>query len=135
MLRLRFRDVPGCFGSCRTECAHDQCSRRHAINMRIAVLTNIFPTSSQPWRGHSVYQTVKRLAQLADVEVFAPYIRYPGPLRRFEKRGKDFDPEYQPEGVRTHYFYYPAVPRVSRKWNGAVIARTAADRVRQFQPD
>lgn len=103
--------------------------------MRIAVVTSIFPTSSQPWRGHSVYQTIKRLAQNADVEVFSPHAQYPGVLSRFEKRGKEFDPAYQPEGVRTHYITYPAIPRLTRRLNGSLAARSILASVQRFNPD
>ncbi|MEO8725455.1 MAG: glycosyltransferase [Acidobacteriaceae bacterium] len=103
--------------------------------MKIAVITDIFPSSAQPWRGHSVYQTVRRLAGLGEVEVFAPFMRYPPFLRARTHHPVRIDFEYQPDGVKTRYFEYWVLPVVTRSSNGRSIAKTVRGAVEGFGPD
>ncbi|EPX63772.1 glycosyl transferase, group 1 family protein [Cystobacter fuscus DSM 2262] len=103
--------------------------------MRIAVVTQYFPTSAQPWAGHSAYQTLRLLARKHDLEVFYPESRYP---RRFTPRTRThgaLDPSWQPAGVRAHYIPYTALPLISRAFNGSSIARELLPHVRAFRPD
>ena len=65
--------------------------------MRVAVVTQYFPTSAQPWAGHSAYQTLRRLAHRCDLQVFYPEATYPRLLKRRPVR-RPSTPAWQPEG-------------------------------------
>ncbi len=102
---------------------------------RIAVVTPLFPTREQPYAGQPIYYTVLGLKQWAQVRVFSPFSRYPswlGPSRFLYVR-KDLS--YRPPGVETEYFEYPALPRISRPFNGYVCARRLTPRLREWKPD
>ena len=103
--------------------------------MKIAVVTQYFPTSAQPWAGHSAYQTLRVLAQRHDVHVFYPESRYPGLLRPKSRAYDALDPAWQPEGVRATYIPYPALPVVSRPLNGWLMFRRLLPHVRAWRPD
>lgn len=98
------------------------------------MLTQYFPTSAQPWAGHSAYQTVKRLAQSCDVCAFYPEATYPALLRP-RTGGAALDRNWQPAGVVTKYIPYPVLPAVSRPLNGWTIAHRLLPHVRAWQPD
>lgn len=93
------------------------------MTVRILVVTSQFPVSGDRQRGRAVYQTVRELAGIADVQVVVPVAAYP---RRFGPRSY-LDHEalagYSPEGVRTRYLRYRALPLVSRPFNGLLCAR------------
>ncbi len=102
--------------------------------MRIAVVTPMFPTSARPYHGSAILQTVLALQKSADVEVFCPLATFPRwhPMMRYAPA----DLSYSPEGVqRTTYFEYPALPLVSRPWNGWNCARRLLPYLRQSRPD
>ena len=102
--------------------------------MRVAVVTQYFPTSAQPWAGHSAYQTLQRLAQHCDLQVFYPEARYPALLR--PKTGAPaIDRGWQPEGVAAQYIPYPVLPVVSRSLNGWTMYRRLLPHVRAWRPD
>lgn len=102
--------------------------------MRVAVVTQYFPTSAQPWAGHSAYQTLKRLAAACEVSVFYPEASYPALLRP-KTGGTALDPTWQPAGVAVEYHRYPVLPLVSRPLNGWNIYRALLPHVRAWQPD
>lgn len=102
--------------------------------MRVAVVTQYFPTSAQPWAGHSAYQTLKWLAAACDVRVFYPEATYPALLRP-KTGGGAFDRAWQPAGVAAEYIPYPVLPVVSRPLNGWTIFRRLLPQVRAWQPD
>jgi glycosyltransferase involved in cell wall biosynthesis len=103
--------------------------------LRVAVITDYFPTSVQPWAGHSAYQTLLKLAQQCDVEVFYPESVYP---KIFTPRSRTYhalDRTYQPPGIVTQYLPFPAMPLISRPLNGWLAARAVKERVAAFAPD
>ncbi len=102
--------------------------------MKVAVVTQYFPTSAQPWAGHSAYQTVKRLAQSCDVCAFYPEATYPALLRP-KTGGAGLNRDWQPAGVAVQYIPYPVLPVVSRPLNGWTIFRKLLPHVRAWQPD
>ena len=102
--------------------------------MRVAVVTQYFPTSVQPWAGHSAYQTLKRLATACDVKVFYPEAAYPALLRP-RTGATALDPTWQPAGVAVEYTSYPVLPVVSRPLNGLTIYLRLVSRVRAWRPD
>lgn len=102
--------------------------------MRVAVITQYFPTSAQPWAGHSAYQTLKRLAAACEVKVFYPEATYPALLRP-KTGGVALDPTWQPLGVAVEYISYPVLPVVSRPLNGMTISLRLMAKVRAWQAD
>ncbi len=103
--------------------------------MKVAVITQYFPTSRQPWAGHSSYQTLRFLAQLCEVKVFYPKASYPKLLTPATAKGAPLDNSYQPAGVAVEYIPYPTLPLVSRPLNGSVASHSLLPKVRVFRPD
>lgn len=103
--------------------------------MKIAVLTQYWPSSVQPWAGHSAYQTVRVLAQRHDVRVFYPESRYPRLLTPRSRTHAALNADWQPAGVATEYIPYPTLPWIGRPLNGWMIARHLRERVRAWKPD
>jgi glycosyltransferase involved in cell wall biosynthesis len=102
--------------------------------MRVAVVTQYFPSSVAPWAGHSAYQTLRPLARRCELKVFYPEITYPSGLAPRSSRGP-LDHTYQPPDVAAEYIPYPALPVVSRPLNGWNAGRSLLPRVRAFRPD
>ncbi len=103
--------------------------------MRVAVITRYFPTSHEPWAGHSAYQTLRFLAKRCELKVFYPESRYPPLLTPKSRAGRQLDFNHRPSGVDVEYIAYPALPAISRPLNGWSAARSILDRVRDWQPD
>ena len=103
--------------------------------LRIAVVTRYFPSSAEPWQGRSAYQTLRVLAREAEVRVFYPNATYPSLLKPRTRTYDKLDPSFSPPGVKVDYFNYPALPFVSRPFNGSMAARTLLPHVREFAPD
>jgi glycosyltransferase involved in cell wall biosynthesis len=103
--------------------------------MRVAVVTHYFPTSVNPWAGHSAYQTMRVLAKRCDLHVFYPVSTYPAILTPPSRRGGSIDRDWRPGEVDVTYIPYPALPVITRALNGYVIARTLLPHVRRYRPD
>lgn len=103
--------------------------------LRIAVITQYFPTREQPWRGHSAYQTLRAFTQDACVEVFFPHACYPSGLRPRSRIYRSLDTSFSPPDVKAHYINYPALPALSRPVNGWMAGVRLLPHVRRFQPD
>lgn len=102
--------------------------------LRIAVVTHYFPSSAEPWQGRSAYQTLRLVAQKADVQVFYPNSSYPSALKS-RSRSFRLDHSWSPPDVKTKYYDYPALPVLSRPFNGNSAARVLLPHVRAFAPD
>ncbi len=103
--------------------------------LRIAVVSRYFPSSGEPWQGRSAYQTIRALSPEAEVHVFYPNSAYPSFLRPRTRLYSGLDKNYSPAGVNVSYHDYPAVPLLSRPFNGAMAANALLPCVRAFQPD
>jgi glycosyltransferase involved in cell wall biosynthesis len=103
--------------------------------MRVSVITRYFPTSPEPWAGHSAYQTLKYLAQRSELKVFYPESEYPPLLKPRSRAGRKIDYSYRPAGVDVEYISYPALPAISRPLNGWSAARSILGRVRAWEPE
>jgi glycosyltransferase involved in cell wall biosynthesis len=103
--------------------------------LKIAVVTSYFPSSAEPWQGRSAYQTVRLVARQADVRVFFPYAAYPAFLKPRSRGYHKLDASYSPPDVKVSYYNYPALPLVSRPFNGWMAARVLLPHVRGFAPD
>ena len=91
--------------------------------LKIAVVSRYFPSSGEPWQGRSAYQTIRALNSQANVHVFYPNSAYPSFLRPRTRLYKGLDSNYSPAGVSVSYHDYPALPLLSRPFNGAIAAR------------
>jgi teichuronic acid biosynthesis glycosyltransferase TuaC len=103
--------------------------------MRIAVVTKYFPTSTHPWAGHSAYQTLRLLAARHDLQVFYPEARYPRLLEPLSQTHSRLDPAFQVPGIEVRYLPYPALPVISRPFNGGNITRTLLQELRAYRPE
>jgi glycosyltransferase involved in cell wall biosynthesis len=103
--------------------------------MKVAVVTQYFPTSQQTWAGHSAYQTLRQLAPLCDLHVFYPEATYPPGLVPSSARRPQLDRSWSPEGVAVTYIPYPTLPILGRPLNGFTMAVRLLPHVRRFQPD
>ena len=103
--------------------------------MRVAVITRYFPTSHEPWAGHSAYQTLRILAKECDLKVFYPESRYPPLLTPGSRAGRSIDFNHRVEGVDVEYLPYPALPAISRSLNGFSASRSILPSVRAWKPD
>jgi teichuronic acid biosynthesis glycosyltransferase TuaC len=103
--------------------------------LRIAVVTRYFPSSAEPWQGRSAYQTLRILAEHADVQVFFPNAAYPSLLTPRSRIYDKLDASFAPPDVKVNYFNYPALPLLSRPINGWMAARVLLPHVRKFAPD
>lgn len=103
--------------------------------MRILIVTSQFPIAGEPNRGRPVYQTVRELSRLAEVRVISPVATYPrwAQPRSYLYRAAE-DAQVAP-GCDVDYVRYPALPAVSRPFNGYLCARALAAPLRAFAPD
>ena len=103
--------------------------------MRVAVITRYFPTSHEPWAGHSAYQTLRFLAQRCELKVFYPESQYPPLLTPKSRAGRKVDFNHTVADVDVEYIPYLALPAVSRPLNGLSAARSILSSVRFWRPD
>ncbi|HEY0163046.1 MAG TPA: glycosyltransferase [Edaphobacter sp.] len=103
--------------------------------MRVAVITRYFPTSHEPWAGHSAYQTLRILAKRLEMKVFYPESQYPPLLTPKSRAGRKIDFSHRVAEVEVEYIPYLAFPAVSRPMNGFSAARSILSRVRAYRPD
>jgi teichuronic acid biosynthesis glycosyltransferase TuaC len=103
--------------------------------LKIAVVTRYFPSSAEPWQGRSAYQTLRVLARETDVRVFFPNATYPSFFRPRSRIYNKLDASFSPPDVKVSYYDYPALPLISRPFNGQVAARMLLPHVRKFSPD
>jgi glycosyltransferase involved in cell wall biosynthesis len=103
--------------------------------LKVAVVTRYFPSSAEPWQGRSAYQTLRVLARETDLRVFYPNASYPHLFKPRSRSYDRLDPSYSPPDVRVSYSDYPALPVLSRPFNGWMAARALLPQVRRFAPD
>ncbi|MGA2831620.1 MAG: glycosyltransferase [Terracidiphilus sp.] len=103
--------------------------------LKIAVVTMHFPSSAQPTQGRSAYQTMRLLSRKADVRIFYPHSVYPSLLKPRSRTYDTIDAAHGVPDVKVGYYDYPALPLVSRPFNGWMAARVLWPHVRSFAPD
>jgi teichuronic acid biosynthesis glycosyltransferase TuaC len=103
--------------------------------MKVAVVTQYFPTSQQVWAGHSAYQTLRMLARLCDLHVFYPEAVYPAGLAPSAGRRVPLDRTWEPEGVHVSYIPYLTLPVIGRPLNGLTMTTRLLPHVRAYAPD
>jgi glycosyltransferase involved in cell wall biosynthesis len=103
--------------------------------IKIAVVTRYFPSSAEPSQGRSAYQIMRLLARKADVHVFFPNANYPPLLKPPSRLYDRLDPSFSLPDVKVSYYDYPALPLLSRPFNGRMAARVLLPHIRKFSPD
>jgi teichuronic acid biosynthesis glycosyltransferase TuaC len=103
--------------------------------LRIAVVTAHFPSSGQPTHGRPALETMRILSRTNTVRVFYPHAAYPAVLKPKSRIYDGVDTAYRVPGVDVGYYNYPALPGISRPFNGKIAARVLLPHVRSFQPD
>lgn len=103
--------------------------------LKIAVITRYFPSSAEPAQGRFAYQTLRVLARSQNVRVFYPNAAYPPFLKPRSRTYDKLDQGFRTPEVHVDYYDYPALPLVSRPFNGWMAARTLLPHVRAFAPD
>lgn len=103
--------------------------------MRILVVTSQFPIAGEPNRGRPILQTVRARSRRAEVRVISPVARYPRWARPRSYLFRAADPAHAVPGCDVRYVEYPALPALSRPFNGWLCARTLHAPLREFAPD
>lgn len=103
--------------------------------MRLLIVTSQFPIAGEPNRGRPVYQTVRELAKLATVHVVSPVASYPSWARPRSYLFRAADESQPVPGCSVDYVDYPALPVLSRPFNGQLCARALDKPLRTFAPD
>jgi teichuronic acid biosynthesis glycosyltransferase TuaC len=105
--------------------------------LRIAVVTPVFPTSAEKYRGNYNYNIVLSMQRHAEIEVFCPLGVVPKLkfLHPRTLRYNQVDANYSPGGVRVKYLPYRSVPVLSRPLNGFSTALKLLPHVKDFRPD
>lgn len=103
--------------------------------MRLLIVTSQFPITGEPNRGRPIHQTVRELSKLADVRVLSPVARYPRWARPRSYLFRASDPAHTLPDCDVRYVEYPALPLLTRPFNGWLCARTLHAPLREFAPD
>ena len=69
------------------------------------------------------------------MRVFYPNANYPSLLKPHSRSYGKLDAAYNPPDVKASYFDYPALPLLSRPFNGWMAARALMPHVREFAPE
>lgn len=103
--------------------------------IHIALITNFFPNSEQPYRGMSTYRLVQSLSAFADVDVVCPLPHYPKWLTPKSFDHRQIDLEHRLPEVNVKYVEFPAIPVVTRALNGKICAARLLNHIRSLDPD
>lgn len=103
--------------------------------MKIWVVTALFPTKGEPYRGAAIWSTLRELSSYADVECFCPLARYPARLTPRNFRHLAQHAETERYGVRSRTVEYFAIPGATRSLNGKTIYRSLRRSVPPLAPD
>ncbi|MGA2909270.1 MAG: glycosyltransferase [Terracidiphilus sp.] len=103
--------------------------------LKIAVVTAHFPSSAQPTHGRPAFQTLRLLSTTCEVRVFYPHAAYPSLLKPRSRKYSTLNASYSPPDIKVGYYDYPAVPFVTRPFNGHIAARVLLPHIRSFAPD
>lgn len=105
--------------------------------LQIAIATNFFPSNSQPYRGRPMYEQLRALAKLADVHVLCLDPAYPAHklLRPRTFLYRDVETSHTLPGLNVEYLQYPALPVITRFFNGYSCGRALVNRLDKLRPD
>jgi teichuronic acid biosynthesis glycosyltransferase TuaC len=109
--------------------------------VRVLVVTNLFPTPTETYRGVFVAKAVERLARHCEVRVVCPLPWFPRwrPLRRLERwyRFAEVPASGDWHGVPVHYPKYPMLPKVGEAYHARLLSlglRGAVARIHRAWP-
>jgi teichuronic acid biosynthesis glycosyltransferase TuaC len=123
-------------GTPATRCLDAAMPKSSGMTMRkITAVTWYFPVREELYRGHSAYQTLRRLKGLVEVDVLCPQPRYPRFIGPRSYRNSRTDLTYSVPDLPVRYIPYPAFPVVSRPFNGFICARIVEPYLRASAPD
>ena len=103
--------------------------------LKIAVVTAHFPSSAKPTIGRPALETLRVLSGKSEVRVFYPHAAYPSFLNPRARIYDALDHSYSLPGLKVGYYEYPALPLISRPFNGQIAAYVLLPHVRSFAPD
>jgi len=105
--------------------------------LRVAVITPMFPTAAEPYRGWSIYKTAIELNKLANVKVICPIRLVPRwqPLQPRSLRYHDEDTNPEPGSLSAEYLHYRSPSVIGRPWNGSLAAAAIGSSIEAFAPD
>lgn len=103
--------------------------------MRLLIVTSQFPIAGEPNRGRPLLQTIRELTKLAEVRVLSPVARYPRWAQPRSYIYRTPDPGFSVSGCDARHVEYPALPALSRPFNGALCARALHAPLSEFAPD
>lgn len=103
--------------------------------MRILIVTSQFPIAGEPNRGRPIHQTAQALSTLADVRVLSPVATYPRWARPRSYLFRAAEADHVVPGCDARYVDYPALPGISRPFNGWLCGRALHAPLRAFAPD
>ncbi len=103
--------------------------------MRVLMITSQFPIAGEPTRGRPISQTAQALDRLATLRVLSPVAVYPrwSQPRSYVYRAPG--PPTDGTVCDARYVTYPALPALSRPFNGWLCARALMAEARAFEPD
>lgn len=104
---------------------------------RIALVTPILPIPQDPTRGRFIFETAKALSKQADVRVFLQQADYlharllgPNAANADLLHGR-----VNIGGLDVHAASYPAIPKLTRPFNGCLSGRSVMPGLKAFQPE
>jgi teichuronic acid biosynthesis glycosyltransferase TuaC len=102
---------------------------------KIAVVTPLYPTASEPYRAAAIWNTLRELSAHADLCAYCVQARYPGILRPRSFRHHPEPADGRAYGIDARTIPYFAVPGLTRTLNGATIYRALRRHVLAGSPD
>ncbi len=103
--------------------------------MKVWVITALFPTKGEPYRGAAIWSTLRELSSYCDVEAYCPLARYPAGLGPKNFRYFPQHAETERYGIASHTVEYFAIPWLTRTTNGRTLYRALRQRVAAPAPD
>jgi len=103
--------------------------------LKITVITSLFPTAAEPYRGAAIWSTLRELKAYAELDVYCTLLKYPVGLRP-----KDFRYHAEPADTRQYSLSsqtveFFAIPLLSRMFNGYSIYRSVRGSMGGRKPD
>ena len=110
---------------------------RETRHPRIAAIVSYFPTQAEPHAGMPFFNQMQAMSALCPVDIFVVRPKYPEVpvLRPKNFASKTVDVNFTIPGMDVVYVTYPALPVLSRPFNGDICANRVLPRVRAVRPD
>ena len=105
------------------------------VRPRICVVTSLFPTARERYRGAAIWSTLKELGRYSDLDIWCPLAKYPLGLRPRNFRYLPDPASTEHYGFSAHTLPFFAIPVVTRMWNGGTIYRALRRAVPADRPD